>query len=140
MSPLKASCCRFGAGGLTSSSSSDERVRSITGAAGRLALVPPPGREDIAGLSRASLIGVPMLGAIDLLGVTEDLFTPLTGVADAISRSSRSSKLSVFIFGGTARGDSATFHSPLVGSIVTCSKSLGVFDKMSKTYLYKGRG
>lgn len=144
MTPPKASCCLFGAGGLTSSSSSDESVRSMTGGAGRLALVPPPGREVVAGLSRASLIGVPigvpMLGATDLFGVAEELFTPPTGVADAISRSSRTSKLSVLVFGAAARGDSATFHSPLDGSIVTCSKSLGVFDKMSKTYLCEGEG
>lgn len=134
MSPLNASCCLFGAGGLTSSSSSDESVRSITGAAGRLALVPPPGRETVAGLPPVSLIdGVPMLGAIDRLGVTEDPFIPPIGATDDISTSSRS-KLSVFIF-GSARGDSATFHSPFVGSIVTCSKSFGVLNKMSWTYL-----
>lgn len=134
MSPLKARCCLFGAGGLTSSSSSDDSVRSITGAAGLLVLIPPPGREDTVGLPRASLIeGVSMLGAIDRFGVAEDLM----GVADDISSSSSSSKLSVFGF-GAARGDSATFHSPFVGSIVTCSRSLGVFDNMSKTYL-RGR-
>lgn len=97
MSPLKLNCCLFGAGG-TASSSSDESVRSITAAAGRLALVPPPGREDIAGLSRVSLMaGVPMLGGIDLFGVTEDL-TP-SEFTDEISRSSRS-RLDVFVAAG----------------------------------------
>lgn len=136
MSPLKLSCCLFGAGG-AESSSSDESVRSITAAAGRLALVPPPGREDIAGLSRVSLMaGVPMLGGIDLFGVTEDL-TP-SEFTDEISRSSRS-RLDVFVAAGAGRGDPATFHSAVVGSIVTCSRSLGVLDRMSRTYLQRKR-
>lgn len=111
----------------------------MTAAAGRLALVPPAGRDDgmgVTGLSRAaSLIDgvVPILGAKDRLGVTETWFD-LIACADDISKSSRS-KLAVLFLGADTPGESGTFHAPS-SSIVTCPRSLGVFDNMSKTYLF----
>lgn len=108
-------------------------MRSITVGAGRLVLVPPDGRGAVLSLE-STIDGVPILGPTDMLGVDEALMALAPFGVEISAMSSIMSKLAVVLFLGVARCGPGIFHSPF-GSMVTCSKSRGVLDRMSRTYL-----
>lgn len=114
------------------SSSSDDNVRSMTAAAGRFALVVAMPRGALAELSLPPDAGVPMIGVL-VLGVSN---RRLTMLISEISRSSSSSNVVPLDFRFSSR-DVFIAQWPF-GSIVTFSRSLGVFAKISRTYLQRG--
>lgn len=112
------------------SSSSDESVRSITAVAGRLALLGGTLRGALAELSLPPDAGVPVMGVI-VLGVSNRRPTILISEISSSSSSSKAGSLDDF---GFSSRDVFVNQYPF-GSIVTVSRSLGVFARISRTYL-----
>ena len=124
-----------------SSSSSDDNVRSISAAAGRLLLVEPrplgPAGEVSEPMDAGVPIAVAVAVAIDVLGVSScrPLITDISEISKSSSSPSSANNEAPLDWPRDVSPPLVLVdHRPL-GSIVTTSKLLGVFWRMSLTYL-----